>query len=108
MNITLFITMLTIGSGICSLITEAVKKAFYNVGKDASPNIIALVDAVVVGGFGTAIVYMLMGIQWTVNNIICLVLMIVAVWIGAMVGFDKVKQTIEQLIKKNEASEKEE
>ena len=40
---------------------------------------------------------MLLGIPWTVNNIICLVLMAVMIWLGAMVGFDKVIQTIGQI-----------
>lgn len=97
MTITLFITMLTIGSAICTLITEAIKKAFANSGKEASPNLIALIDAVVVGGLGTAICYILLPIPFTVNNVICLVLMIVTVWVGSMIGFDKVKQLLEQI-----------
>lgn len=100
MTVTLFISILTFGSLICSLITEAIKKFFQNTGKEPSANIIALIDAIVVGGLGTAIEYMLLDIPWTINNIICLLLMIVAVWIGAMVGYDKVIQTIEQLIRK--------
>lgn len=97
MTVTLFISLFTIGSMACGLITEAVKKAYQNAGMDYSANIIALVDALVVGGIGTAVAYMLMGIDWTVNNIICIVLMIVCIWLGAMLGFDKIKQTLEQI-----------
>ena len=97
MTVTLFISLFTIGSMACGLITEAVKKCYENAGRDYSANIIALVDALVVGGVGTAVAYMLMGIDWTVNNIICLVLMIVCIWLGAMLGFDKIKQTLEQI-----------
>lgn len=97
MTVTLFISLFTIGSMACGLITEAVKKMYQNAGKDYSANIIALVDALVVGGLGTAVAYMLMGIKWSVNNIICLVLMIVCIWLGAMLGFDKIKQTLEQI-----------
>ena len=97
MTVTLFISLFTIGSMACGLITEAVKKMYENAGKDYSANIIALVDAFVVGGLGTAVAYMLMDIPWTVNNIICLALMIVCIWIGAMLGFDKIKQTLEQI-----------
>lgn len=99
MTITLFITLLTIGSMLCTLVTEAVKKAFENAKKEAAPNVLALVNAVVVGGLGTAVAYILMGIEWTTNNIICLVLMIVCVWIGSMIGFDKIKQLVEQIQK---------
>lgn len=97
MTVTMFISILTIGAMVTSLLTEAIKKAYANAGKDYSSNVIALVDAVIVGGLGTAVAYMLMGIPWTVNNIICLVLMILAVWIGAMIGFDKIKQLVEQI-----------
>lgn len=97
MSITLFITILTIGGMVTALLTEAIKKMYANMKKDYSVNIIALVNAVVVGCGGTAVVYMLMNIPWTVNNIICMVLMTVAVWIASMLGFDKVLQTVNQI-----------
>ena len=97
MTVTLFISIFTIGSLACGLITEAIKKTYENAEKQYSANIIALVDAAVVGGLGTAGAYMLMNIPWTVNNIICLVLMIVVIWLGATLGFDKVKQTLIQI-----------
>ena len=107
MTVTLFITIFTIGSMACGLLTEAIKKAYENASKEYSANVIALVDALIVGGLGTAGAYMLLGIEWTVNNIICLVLMIVVIWLGAMLGFDKVKHTIEQLINIKPKEEKE-
>ena len=97
MSITLFITILTIGGMVTALLTEAIKKMYANMSKDYSPNIIALVNAIVVGCGGTAVVYMLSGIPWSVNNIICLVLMSIAVWIASMLGFDKVIQTVNQI-----------
>lgn len=97
MTVTLFISLFTFGSVLCGIVTEAIKKAYQNAEKEYSANIIALVDALIVGGVGTATAYMLMGIPWTVNNIICLVLMCVVIWLGAMVGFDKVLQTISQI-----------
>ena len=72
MSITLFITMFTVGAAAAALLTEAVKKFYANASKECSPNIVALVDAVVIGAGGTAVVYMLMNIPWTINNIICL------------------------------------
>jgi len=97
MSVTLFITILTIGGMVTALITEAIKKMYANMNKQYSANIIALVNAIVVGCGGTAVVYMLMGIPWSVNNIICLVLMAIAVWIASMLGFDKVLQTVKQI-----------
>ena len=97
MTVTLFISLFTFGSMLCGVITEAIKSAYKNADKPYSANVIAVVDALVVGGLGTATAYMLMGIPWTVNNIICLVLMCVVIWLGAMVGFDKILQTISQI-----------
>ena len=97
MTITLFVSILTIGAAVNSLLTEAIKKFYENAGRQYSANVIALVDALVIGGLGTAIVYMLMGIPWTVNNIICLLMMVVATWIGSMIGYDKIIQLIKQL-----------
>lgn len=93
MNITLFITLFTIGSMVSSLLTEALKKSF----KDMSTNIIALIDAGVVGILGTAGAYILMGVPLTLPNIVCLILMVFCIWIGSMVGYDKVLQTISQI-----------
>ena len=97
MSITLFITMFTVGAAASALLTEAVKKFYANADKECSPNVIALVDAVVIGAGGTAVVYMLMDIPWTVNNIICLMLMAGCVWIGSMIGYDKVVQLLKQI-----------
>ena len=97
MTITLFITVLTLGSAITGLLTEAIKKAYDNAQKDYSANVIALVDAIVVGMGGTAVCYMLMGIPWTVNNVICMILMALAVWIGSMIGYDKLLQLLKQI-----------
>lgn len=105
MTVTLFITILTIGAAVTALITEAIKKAYCNAGKNYSPNVIALVDAIVVGCGGTAVTYMLLGIAWTINNVICLILMGVAVWMGAMLGFDKIIQTIKQITNTTEKEE---
>ena len=100
MSITLFITMFTVGAAAAALLTEAVKKFYANAGKERSPNVIALVDAVVIGAGGTAVVYMLLDIPWTVNNIICLILMAVCVWIGSMIGYDKIIQLLKQIEEK--------
>ena len=100
MTPTLFISLFSIGSILVGLITEAIKVWYRNAGKKASPNVIALIDAIVVGGVGTAIAYALLGIAFTVNNILCIVLMVVTVWHSAMLGYDKIVQTLTQVIDK--------
>ncbi len=72
MTVTLFVTILTVGAMLSGLLTEAIKKAYSNEKKDYSANAIALINAVVVGGGGTAVTYMLLGVSWEVNNIICM------------------------------------
>ena len=93
MTIQLFMFLFTIGSLVSSLLTEAIKKSYKNV----STNVIALIDAVCVGVAGTVCAYILMGITFTLSNVICIVLMAVCVWIGSMIGYDKVMQTLNQL-----------
>ncbi len=97
MTVTLFATILTIGAVANALLTEAIKKAYENAGKTYSPNMVALIDAAVIGGLGTAAVYMLLGVPWSVNNIICLCIMIAAVWVASMIGYDKVLQLAQQI-----------
>lgn len=97
MTITLFITILTVGATLTSLLTEALKKWYENAHMEYSPNMIALVNALVIGIGGTSVCYMLLGIPWNVNNIICAVLMAVCMWIGSMIGYDKIIQLLNQL-----------
>ena len=96
MTVTLFVSILAGGAAVSGLVTQAVKKWYENRKKEYSSNMIALINAVVVGGGGTAVSYMLLGIDWTVNNIICLVIMGGAVWLGSMIGYDKILQLIKQ------------
>lgn len=93
MTVTTFLTIVTIGSLVSSLLTEALKKSFQNM----STNVIALINAAIVGMLGTSATYILVGIEWNLQNIVCLVLMVFCVWLGSMVGYDKVIQTILQI-----------
>ena len=106
MTMTLFIALYTVLAGaVASLITEAVKKWYQNANKPYSSNMIALIVSIVAGGLGTSIYYILNDIPWTVNNIICIFLMVVAIWVTAMIGFDKCKQLLDQLKAVQEAKE---
>lgn len=97
MTLTLFMTLLVVLAVCVSLITEAVKKFLEDAGIKYSANVVVLIVAVIVGAGGTALMYLFIGIAFTPPNIVCMVLMAVAVWVGAMVGYDKVIQMIEQL-----------
>ena len=96
MTISLFSSILIGAASLTALLTQAIKQFYYNRNEAASPNIIALINAIVVGGGGTAVIYMLMKIPWTVNNCICLVVMAFFVWMGSMLGFSKILETYRQ------------
>ena len=97
MTIALFITLLVVLSVAVSLITEAVKDVLESTKVKYSSNIVVLIVALITGAGGTALMYLFMGIAFTLPNIVCMVLMAVAVWVGAMVGYDKVLQMIDQI-----------
>lgn len=96
MSVTLFVSIFVGGGLVTMLLTQSIKQFYYNKGSDASPNVIALINAIVVGGGGTAFTYMLMEIPWTINNILCLIAMAFLVWMGSMIGYGKILETIQQ------------
>lgn len=97
MTASMFLMLLSLFSVITGLITEGVKK----IAKDKdnlSYNIIALIVSLIIGTGGCAIYYQLNGILFTINNVIYMILMGFASGLVSMVGFDKVKQTITQIV----------
>lgn len=81
---------------VTSLCTEAVKKFLDSVGVAYASNVIVLMVSVCVGSFGMALFYGLNDYPLNLVNIICIVLMVVANWLGSMIGYDKIKQAITQ------------
>jgi len=100
MTVSLFLALLTGGALIAGLLTEAVKTYCQNNNRDYSANLIALGVSIFVGGFGTCTAYVLMNIPFNSSNILCMLLMMIAMWVGSMVGYDKVIQTINQFFTK--------
>lgn len=99
MNTTMFLILLSEFSVISSLVTEGIKNIVTD-KVNLSYNIVALITALIVGGIGTATYYQLNSISFTLNNVIYAVLMGLASGLTATVGYDKVKQSIEQIVKK--------
>lgn len=97
MTVQLFSILLIILCAISALLTEAIKKWFENIKKNPSANLIAIIDAVIVGGGGMAAAYIWLNIPFTLPNILSIVTMIFAVGIGSMVGYDKVIQLVTQI-----------
>lgn len=93
MTIELFMFLLTFGAIVAGLFTEALKKALTNI----SANVTALIVAVVVGVLGTMAAYVLLDIPFSLKNIICIPMMSICIWMGAMLGYDKVTQSIQSI-----------
>ncbi len=100
MTIALFLTLFTAFSLITGLIVEALKKLLDETTITCPSNILACIVAMIVGVGGTSIAYVFMGITFSTANVICMILMGVAVSVGSMIGYDKVVQTIKQFAKK--------
>ena len=71
-TITIFATLLTILVACNALITQAIKLAFDKREKKYSSNLIALITSIVIGGFGSVIAYIFLGIAFNIYTIICI------------------------------------
>lgn len=97
MNLTVFVILLTVCATITSLLTEAVK-SFLDMQKvKYASNIVVLVIAMVTGCTGAMLYYLIFMIDITLLNCIMAIFLGLANWVGAMVGYDKVKQALEQI-----------
>ena len=101
MTITTFLMLLSSFSVLSGLVTEGIKKLISDKA-NMSYNVIALVVALGIGGGGSAVYYQLNAIPFNLDNIIYLVLMGLASGLCSMVGFDKIKQAIEQITSKKD------
>ena len=97
MTVQIFLAILTVFAIVTSLITEAVKMFLDSFNVEYASNLVVLATSTLVGGFGTAIFYVLMGYEFTVINAVCIFLMIIANWLVSMLGYDKVMQAIAQM-----------
>lgn len=96
MTTTLFFELFFICSAITGILTEISKQLF----KNTPDNITALVTGLFTGIAATAVVYQFQDIPYTTDNIICMCLMGFASSAGAMLGYDKILQTIRQITNK--------
>ena len=101
MTTTTFLMLLSAFSVLSGLVTEVIKKLISDKA-NMSYNVIALVVALVIGGAGSAVYYQLNAIPFDVNNVIYMILMGLASGLCSMVGFDKIKQAVEQIVGKKD------
>ena len=69
MTVTMFIMLVTICSIVSGFLTQGVKVWFANANKPYSANLLALINAAVVGCGGTILSYMLLSIPFNAANI---------------------------------------
>ena len=94
MTIQTFLGLMIVLATANSLLTQAIKILLDSLKKNYSSNVIALVAAGIVGAIGMMTYYHYSGISidpWMIG------LMVVALWVGSMVGYDKIKQLIGQI-----------
>lgn len=96
MSVTTFIMLLAAFSIITSLVTEAIKKIL----DSPKPNIVALIVGLIIGVGGSIVYYILNAVPIDVVTVIYAILLGGASALCAMLGYDKVKQAIEQIISK--------
>ena len=96
MTTTTFLMLLSAFTVLSGLTTEGIKNLISD-KSNMSYNIIALIVSLIVGGVGCAIYYQLNAIPFDVNNVIYMILMGLASGLCSMVGYDKLKQCIEQI-----------
>lgn len=97
MTVTTFLILLTICATVTSLVSEGVKKFLDSMKVKYASNILVLIVALIIGCGATALYYVNYQVPFTALNSVYLALMGVANWLGAMLGYDKVKQAISQI-----------
>lgn len=97
MTMTVFLIILAACAAITSLLTEGIKKFLNELKVTYASNVLVLAVAVIVGCGATALYYVNYQIPFNALNSVYLALMGIANWLGAMLGYDKVRQTISQI-----------
>lgn len=101
-NFEIFLFGLLITSTLTGLVTEAVKKVLTEHNRDYRANTLAGIVALILSAaIGVAYV-VLTGTVFTSQIVVCLIAHVVMSWLCAMVGYDKVIQTISQFKTNNE------
>lgn len=97
MTVTAFLAILTGCAAATSLLTEGVKRFLDGLKIKYASNVIVFIIAMLVGGSATSVHYIVLGISFAPLNMVCILLMGISNWLGAMLGYDRVRQTITQI-----------
>lgn len=96
MNVTEFMIFLFIFSTVSALIVEGIKKTLKD-KKNLPSNIFAIVVALVIGICGMFLYYYYSDVAITTKNVVSAIIMGFASGVCAMVGYDKVKETVDKI-----------
>lgn len=98
MTIDIFLLLMLACSLLTGLTTEGVKKLLDEAGKTYKSNALAGIIALILGGAcGSAFIFF-SHLGWTSENIVTIVILCFFSWLCSMVGYDKVIQTINQIL----------
>mgnify|MGYP006922124176 FL=1 len=97
MTISMFTIILAACAVATSLLVQGIKKFLDEMKIRYASNIVVLVVALIVGCGVTALYYVNYQVPLNVLNSVYLAIMGIANWLGSMLGYDKVKQAIEQI-----------
>lgn len=100
MTIELFLIGLTICSLSTGLVVEAIKKMLNSSHINYNSNIIAAICSIIVATIVTTVyainAHIIINVIYVTNSIVLVILS----WLCSMVGYDKVVQTIKQIVSK--------
>lgn len=94
MSITLFLVLFTVCEVITPLVVEGIKANLKGIGKSYNATTMALFTAIAVSGGVGIFSYITKGIDFTVKNILYILFLMGANWLGATLGYDKVKEML--------------
>jgi hypothetical protein len=94
MNVTLFLVLFTICEVVTPLVVEGIKAEFKGFGKTCNATLVALIVSITVSGTCGIFAYINQGIDFTVTNSFYILFLMGANWLGATLGYDKVKQML--------------
>ena len=100
MSIEIFLLGITLCSVFTSVLTEAVKTMFTKCNKNYNSNIIAAVCSVLVAVIVSIVYAVISKIAVDSSYYAIAFLLCIFSWIGSMIGYDKIIQTIKQLTSK--------
>ena len=96
----IFLFGLTLCATLSGLVTEAVKNTFTAFDKKVGSTALAAICSVIVAVAVCALYIIYTNVAVTAQVIATIVVFVILSWIGATVGYDKVKQTITSFNKK--------